>query len=78
MTDREHNPVPDGTPEKFPFVYFLERGFCIVKSVTGLQNCPAEITQFLVSVFGSIERFLVYVYSYKTKNISIRLNESTK
>lgn len=58
MTDGEHHTVPDGAPEKFPFVY-LERGFCIVKSVTGLQNCLAEITEFLVSVFGSIGRFLV-------------------
>ena len=45
MADGEHHPISNGAPEKkFRFVYF-ERGFCIVRSVTGLQKCLAEITE---------------------------------
>ena len=45
MADGEHHPISNGAPEKkFRFVYF-ERGFCIVRIVTGLQKCLAEVTE---------------------------------
>lgn len=60
MADGEHHPIPDGAPEKkFRFVYF-ERGFCIVRSVTGLQKCLAEITELcsIAKVFSFDGLFL--------------------